>query len=142
MILVSKRRENVIRTKCNCLTKKHSKTWGKWIPMAKIIVLHKMKLLLALSKFSLQCHNTAADVPLLIQRLSTTTMLISIRIKTFQKCLSSLTLCLSVTFVRIRHISDDFAYNKTLQNKTLWVFFSLKKFFCILLWREERKITL
>lgn len=98
-----------------------------------------MKLLLAVSIVSLQRHNTAADALLLIQRLSTTTMLISIRIKTFQNHLSSLILWLSVTFGRIRCIGDVYAYSKTLQNRTLWLvffFIYLKK---VLLWREERK---
>lgn len=100
-------------------------------PRSKQEVQHKMKLLLAVPIVSLQRHNTAADALLLIQRLSTTTMLISIRIKTFQNHLSSLILWLSVTFGRIRCIGDVYAYSKTLQNRTLWLFcfFSFKKSF-------------
>lgn len=110
-------------------------------PRSKQEVKHKMKPLLAVSIVLLQHHNTAADALLLIQRLSTTTMLISIRIKTFQNHLSSLILWLSVTFGRIRCIGDVYAYSKTLQNRTLWLvfFFSFKKKFWFLLWREERK---
>lgn len=126
MILVSERGDDMIRKNCSCLTKKHSKIWGKWIPMTKIKgqeVQHKMKLLLAVSIVSLQCHSTAADSLLLIQRLSTTTMLISIRIKTFQNHLSGPILWLSVTFGRIRCISAVHADSKTLQNRTLCFFF-------------------
>lgn len=109
-------------------------------PRSKQEVKHKMKPLLAVSIVLLQHHNTAADALLLIQRLSTTTMLISIRIKTFQNHLSSLILWLSVTFGRIRCIGDVYAYSKTLQNRTLWLvffFFHLKKSFGF--YSEEKK---
>lgn len=131
------------RKELNCLTKKRTKIRGKWIPITKIKMgsQHKMKLLLALSKLSLQCHTAAASVPPLLQRLSTTTMLIPIRIKTLQKRLSILPhVCLS-------HLAEWDMYEMVmhaviLRKIELYFFFHLEKVFAFCSEKKNKNDTL